>query len=62
MLAVTLEDKAGEKLGIAEFASLPIRKAKEWIDTLKLSEKQAQFIGEVRAEIAKRLRFLDQCK
>ena len=60
MLAVTLENEDGAKLGIAEFVSFSIAKAKTWIETLKLSDKEAQFIREVRSEIGKRLRFLDQ--
>ena len=60
ILSVTLKDGDGCEHNIASFTKLPIRSALAWIDELALTEQQAEFIGEVRAEIGKRLHFLNQ--
>ncbi|MGY8687923.1 MAG: excinuclease ABC subunit UvrA, partial [Verrucomicrobiales bacterium] len=60
ILGVTLRDLTGNEFNIAAFTKLPIAEALEWMHQLDITEKQARFIGEVRAEVTKRLHFLDQ--
>ncbi len=60
ILGVTLGDESGHQYNIAQFTRLPIAEAKTVMDELVLSHRQANFMREVRLEIAKRLRFLDQ--
>ncbi len=60
IIGVTLDSDEGHELGIAAFARLSIREALRWMEGLVVTEKQAHFIGDVRAEITKRLHFLNQ--
>lgn len=60
IIAVTLQNREGETHNITSFTNLPIREALRWMEHLAITEKQAHFIGDVRAEIVKRLHFLHQ--
>ncbi len=60
ILGVTLADTGGRKYNIAAFTHLSIQDALAWVEVLQITAQQAKFIGEVRAEITKRLHFLNQ--
>ena len=60
ILGVTLSSQNGDSHNIASFTKLPIQAARAWMETLLVTDTQAKFIGDVRAEISKRLHFLDQ--
>ena len=59
ILGVTLMARDGGELAIDGFTALGIGGAREWLDTLALPPAQADVVGEVVREIAKRLEFLD---
>ena len=55
-----LADAGGRKHNISAFTKLSIQEALAWVEQLQVTTQQAKFIGEVRAEITKRLHFLNQ--
>lgn len=60
IIAVTLQDAGGRAHDITSFAELPIAEALQWMEQLAVTAKQEHVVGEVRQEICKRLRFLNQ--
>lgn len=59
-LAVTLEHEEGEELGIHDFCALTVEEAAKWIKGVKVPKAFREPLGEVLAELSKRLEFLDE--
>ena len=62
LLAVKLFSSTSEDggLGIADFCSLDIKSASEWLENLELAPEREQALQSVAVEISKRLRFLQE--
>jgi excinuclease ABC subunit A len=62
-LAVTLESAAMDlptELGIHQLAALSIDQALTWINAIRLSEQQSDYLRDLLREISSRIRFLQQ--
>ena len=58
ILAVTLESKTGDALGIDRFCALPIEDALPWLEQIALPEDRSNALQGVLDEIIRRLAFL----